>query len=60
MGNVGNDQRGQVLKEVLGTEKDIQWYFLVMTFMVTQEVFLLAFVNLFNSLSALRNDILAF
>lgn len=49
-----------MLKEALGTEKDIQWYSLVMTFLVTQEAFLLAFVNILNSLSALGNAILAF
>lgn len=49
-----------MLKEALGTEKDSQWYSLVVTFLVTQEVFLLAFVNIFNSHSALGNAILAF
>ena len=60
MQNVGSETEGQVLKEALGTEKDIQWYSLVMTFLVTQEAFLLAFVNILNSLSALGNAILAF
>lgn len=44
---------GKILKEALGTGQDIQWYSLVMTFLVTQEVFLLTFVNVFNSLSQL-------
>lgn len=60
MRNVGSETEGQVLKEALGTEKDIQWYSLVMTFLVTQEAFLLAFVNILNSLSALGNAIFAF
>jgi hypothetical protein len=47
-------------KEPYGAKQRINWYFPVMTFLVTQEVFLMAFVKFPYSLSTLGNAILAF
>lgn len=47
-------------KEAHGPGQETNWFIHVMTFLVTQEVSLMAFVNFHNSLSSLGNAILAF
>lgn len=47
-------------KGTYGSGQETKWYTHIMTFLVTQEVSLMAFVKFHNSLSSLGNAILAF